>query len=141
MLSGRLRKVVVGVQRKLRPLSSLTADIRRRFRQPTSYTFEYDATSSNRAIARVYRGWVLSRVQEEGRVTLSDLYDDPSEPYDIPLYITMHDLIRDGLVCGYDVYDDTSPLDRTHPSYVYRPATPLNRIRMFVARLRGAPYG
>lgn len=65
-----------------------------------------------------HMSYVLEDLMDGEEHTLAEMYR--GERYDIPLYIALHKLIRDGVVMGIDPYSTESPRD--HRLMAYRMA-------------------
>lgn len=74
-----------------------------------------DNTTANKRDAAALKPKILEYVKKAGTVTMRDIYRD-LKCDDIPMYLAIHDLVKEGALTGNSPYD--SHLG-SHDKYVY----------------------
>jgi hypothetical protein len=81
----------------------------------TSFLLKQDSTPENRKEAEGLKAKIIPYIQQKGRATAHDIYKD-LECGDIPMYLALHDLVKEKKIKGDDPYKE---LKSSHKDYLY----------------------
>lgn len=81
----------------------------------TSFLFKQDNTPENRAEAEQLKAKMIPYIQQKGKATAHDIYKD-LKCGDIPMYLALHDLVKEKKIKGDDPYKELKP---SHKDYIY----------------------